>query len=91
MQKAYVRRRFDVHENPLSFYKNGIDESSEDFAQGLRDIEHFIRQAPEEFGTTADPAAVSSTARNVLYEILGLSGVKEGMSVNDAMKQKFWR
>ena len=88
MQKAYLRRRFDVHENPLSFYKNGIDESGEDFAQGLRDIEHFIRQAPEEFGTTADPAAVSSTARNVLYEILGLSGVKEGMSVNDAMKQK---
>jgi len=88
MQKAYLRRRFDVHENPLSFYKNGIDESGEDFAQGLNDIEHFIRQAPEEFGTTADPAAVSSTARNVLYEILGLSGVKEGMSVNDAMKQK---
>jgi hypothetical protein len=29
-----------------------------------------------------------TTARNVLYEILGLSGVKEGMSVNDAMKQK---
>jgi len=88
MQTAYLRRRFDVHENPLSFYKNGVDESGEDFAQGLRDIEHFIRQAPEEFGTTADPAAVSSTARNVLYEILGLSGVKEGMSVNDAMKQK---
>ena len=88
VQRAYLRRRFDVHENPLSFYKNGVDESGEDFVQGLNDIEHFIRQAPEEFGTTADPAAVSSTARNVLYEILGLSGVKEGMSVNDAMKQK---
>ena len=88
MQTAYLRRRFDVHENPLSFYKNGVDESGEDFARGLNDIEHFIRQAPEEFGTTADPAAVSSTARNVFYEILGLSGVKEGMSVNDAMKQK---
>ena len=88
MQTAYLRRRFDVHENPLSFYKNGVDESGEDFVRGLNDIEHFIRQAPEEFGTTADPAAVSSTARNVLYEILGLSGVKEGMSVNDAMKQK---
>ena len=109
VQRAYLRRRFDVHENPLSFYKNGIDESGEEFKKSLGEIERFVLRNGEEFGIAGERAAelrrgvaennrdlltpeevamTGTTARNVLYEILGLSGVKEGMSVNDAMKQK---
>jgi hypothetical protein len=57
MQTAYLRRRFDVHENPLSFYKNGIDESGEEFKESLREIERFVLRNGEEFGVTGERAA----------------------------------
>jgi len=81
-QRVYLRRRFDVHENPVSFYSKGIDPDSAVYKEALNEIKTNLRN--QNLGLSEQ--GLEQEARKTLFSSLGMESVYHGMDPKAAAK-----